>query len=304
MTVSIGSVVAEVFAPAGHELASMGADRIVRVWDADSGRMLGELYRHENPGKGLAYSPDGARLVSGGGGVGQDIVLWNLAERSQMATNGTDGYYASDAVWSPDGAHYVVVSRGSSRIYIYNADGTLARQSRVGGIPLVSVAHTARYMAVASEFGATYIYDYTPQGAYLFRREMRYDHDVPALDTEFSPDGSLLATCYLDGVINIWQTDGWELARSFKAHEYVEDRVDGCLDGAFSRRGDVYFSVGGDGQVLGWDPYTGERLFGVTYSVPVRVVSVSADGELVAVGLQDGTVRIFAPDEPASPARR
>ena len=47
---SIGKVLAVRFAPGGHILSSLGADRVSRRWDADTGRLLEEVFEHYGPG--------------------------------------------------------------------------------------------------------------------------------------------------------------------------------------------------------------------------------------------------------------
>lgn len=294
---AVGPVLAGAFEPNSHTLASLGWDRVVRLWDADSGRLLAELYEHNGPGRGLAYSPDGSRLISSGRSSGDDILIWDTA--NSQATSGVNltGYVVYDVDWSPDGSRFAVVSRGSSRVFIYQVDGLSLTQRRPSGQWLWSVAYGTHWLAVTSETGATYIY--TAEG-YDFRKELPHPARYPGRDLQFSPDESLLANCFVDGTVTIWRTADWEPVTHFQAHAFDEAAlIEGCRNGAFSRSGDVYFSVGDDGRLAAWDPYSGAMLFEMDFGEQALAVSISGDGELLAVALRNGTIHILGLPEVA-----
>src|SRR4051794_23693665 len=59
-----GGVNAVAVAPAGKTVASAGNDRLVRLWDAATGKELRRCAGHANGVAAVAFSPDGGRLVS------------------------------------------------------------------------------------------------------------------------------------------------------------------------------------------------------------------------------------------------
>ena len=63
------------FSPDGTRVVTASIDETARVWDAATGKPLGEPMRHEGGVDSAAFSPDGTRVVTAvgrdGAGVGR-----------------------------------------------------------------------------------------------------------------------------------------------------------------------------------------------------------------------------------------
>ncbi|WP_422930010.1 protein kinase domain-containing protein [Singulisphaera sp. PoT] len=93
------SVVA--FSPNGEVVATGGADRTVRFWDARDAEPLGEPIEHSGSVDSLAFSPDGKAVVSGlDGGSAQ---VWSLATRRPVGPAMPHPGAVSALAFSPDG---------------------------------------------------------------------------------------------------------------------------------------------------------------------------------------------------------
>ena len=66
------------FAPGGIIVASGSKDATIKLWDAQSGKLLKTLTGHTGRVESLAFSPDGRMLATGGGGGESSVRLWNL----------------------------------------------------------------------------------------------------------------------------------------------------------------------------------------------------------------------------------
>jgi WD40 repeat protein len=62
-----GWVGAAVFDPSGSRLASGGGDRVAKLWDAGTGKLLRTFAGHRGPITGLVFSDAGRRLLSASG---------------------------------------------------------------------------------------------------------------------------------------------------------------------------------------------------------------------------------------------
>ena len=60
-----GNVNSIAFSPDGRTLASGSSDRMVRLWDAETGEELAALQGHSSSVEAVAFSPEGALLASG-----------------------------------------------------------------------------------------------------------------------------------------------------------------------------------------------------------------------------------------------
>jgi WD40 repeat protein len=74
------------FLPDGKRLASGSADRIVKLWDAVTGRELATLKEHEAWTFSVAFSPDDKRLATGSSDG--TVKLWVAATEQEVLARG------------------------------------------------------------------------------------------------------------------------------------------------------------------------------------------------------------------------
>ena len=65
--------------PDAKILVSGCKDKTIKIWDAESGKLLRTLSGHTGRIESLAFSPDGKMLAIGGGGGDSSVKLWSLS---------------------------------------------------------------------------------------------------------------------------------------------------------------------------------------------------------------------------------
>src|SRR5262249_54023489 len=197
------------FSPDGTRIASGGQDRVVRVWDAATGKQLWSKGGHARTISGVAFSADGRRLASASGGIVRDVPLghlaklklpgdqqkdvpdlkvWDAATGQELLSLSLPGKTEALAI-SPDG-EVVVAAFGNSRTYFRTAivagagwRGAVQVTERYGG------DISARLYSVAT-------------GKEVGRLK---GHARPIKGVAFSPDGRRLVTAAgSDEGIKLW----------------------------------------------------------------------------------------------------
>jgi WD40 repeat protein len=83
-------------------VAATTAGGVVRLCDAVTGQLLEDLQGHLNAALGVAFSPDGRRLISSWGGR-EAVKLWDVGTRQELLNLSGTGSELREAFWSDDG---------------------------------------------------------------------------------------------------------------------------------------------------------------------------------------------------------
>src|SRR5262249_9961238 len=166
-----GKVHAIAFCPGGGVLASASQDRVVRLWDAATGKQLHRFRGHQNPALAVAAAPDG-RLLASAAARENAVRMWDVASGEELRQLRAEPGWIRSLAFAPDGR-------------------TLAAIGAEDTLHLWDVA--------------------TGRGSHACAARQRHppagqgENAEPGIrHVAFSANGRLLAACANDGTVSLW----------------------------------------------------------------------------------------------------
>jgi len=310
-----------IFTPDGRELISAGDDKVIRIWDVETGELNRTLRGQIGAGPegkifAAALSPDGRTLAVGGYGIASNygtIRIFDLASGEVLGVLKGHTNVIQALAFSPDGRYLVSGSKAHTvRLWKVDHPNKFGRPDSSGtGRPDSSgklKGHTDRVYGVAfTPDGKRVVsasYDNTLRlwrvsDGSLIRKMKGHTDNVFCVAT--SPNGRWIASGSDDHTIRLWRADTGEFVKILGKHNYAVCTI------SFSPDSRSLVSVGGntgsDYQARVWSAPDGELL--TTYDKHDNSVAASAwhpGGELVATaGGHNNDIYVWSPNTVASP---
>ena len=90
-------------------MASGGGDKVIKLWDPKTGKVIRTLEGHGDIVRSVAFSPDQKTLASGG--VDLTVRLWDVPTGQLKRTLKGHTARVMSVVYSPDGKHWRAQAR-------------------------------------------------------------------------------------------------------------------------------------------------------------------------------------------------
>ena len=306
------------FSSTGQVLAS-GADTI-RLWSCASPDYLPDeascirLHMHEDDWvMGLAFTPQGQFLASGGNSNDSDVFLWDMTAINQhflknsKPTHRILGQHLEDIealAFSDDGILLASASRDQT-VGVWDVERGRLRytltghQGRVQDVAFVpnrhlllsgSMDHTLRLWPITNKIGL----DAEPIESTILA-----DLKAPIFSIAFSPNGEMLAATCGDNSVYVWDVETSATADTvdLQLRHQLTGHTAWPLSVAFSPDGQLVASGAMDKTVRLWDTQTGEPAITLEgHTNRIWSVAFSPNGQFIASASHDTTVKVWDVD--------
>jgi WD40 repeat protein len=293
------------FSADSKRLASSSRDQTLRVWDLQTGE---EIRTWRGASRILAFSPDGKRVASAGGGA----KVWDAEREQEPFTLKEIGriWMTSDSdpfvVFSQDLRRVAGVSHTTVKVWdAGNGKEMLTLKGHTDFVKCVAFSPDGKYVASGDGGNPWRLSPNkpvpTPSVVKVWDAHTGHElhtlrgHMAPVFSVAFSPDGKRLASVSLDRTVKVWDTQtGQELFSptliepQFRC--YLAPSVAFSPDG---RRlaGPVGNAYGGGLNV--WDAQTGKKIVALQgHATTVNSLAFSPDRKRL-VGVIHKTVKVW-----------
>ena len=248
------------FSNDGRWLLSGSEDKTVKLWDVNTGRNI-KTFKHKKAVESVIFSLDNKQFYSVTRGTDGNIIHWDIASgkiiRKFESLNGGSNYLG-ELILSPDGKQIFHKNRENA---IYDiASGKRIREFIPG---LSKFTPDWKQALLPGGFNTVLLWDIVNDRTQKFvGGKGNYWSHISSLN--FSPDGKQFVSCFMDGIIKLWDIDNGRETLIYSGDSGKSYWANFSLDGKHI----IY--VDKNRIVKSWDIATGREIGNFSMEVPIQ----------------------------------
>ena len=186
-----------IFSPDDQLIATCGKDKVVRIFETSTGRLVHALSGHKGYSiYSIAFSPDGTRLASAGVGA---VKIWDVSEGRQVSelTIQDESFTAVDFGGRNDTV--LAAAHEAREVLMIAVDTGRVAGSFSGhhfdGLRAIATSSDGRRLVTADDRGGAVLWNTSTETDTMLLSTL----EAPILALDFSPDNRLIAVARRDG---------------------------------------------------------------------------------------------------------
>ena len=232
------------YSPDGLLIATAGVDRTVKLWDANTLTLIHTFSGHKREVNAIAFSPSGKLLASASND--DTFKLWDIEKKELVYSYEDEGVDIEDVAFSSDGK-YLAYSVDGNYIGIWDIENkerlTSISEHKDTALSIAFNPDGQQFAFAGKDKNIILMTDYKDENTYF----KFIGHSKKINSIAFSPNGKLIVSAALDGLIKIWDVKSQTLATTLHGHKTEVGSV------VFSKDGKKLASASLDGSVKLWD---------------------------------------------------
>lgn len=276
----------------GKRVLTVSGKSAAEVWDAATGKRIGDVLAHEEAVTQAAFSPDGKRVVTAAADM--TLHLWDVEMSKELISPLQLMGPITGLEFSPDGKRFLTVTdkapMGATEVELHVRDaetGEAVREQALGSeiSPRPAVfSPDGKYVLTVCQDRCARIWDIATGK----QRGSAFPHTTALVQASYSLDGERVLTASVDGTARVWKTKTGEPMTPFLKHGSV------LRGAALSPDGGYVLTFGEDRGVRVWDVITSETVGpALRHTEAVSNAVFSSDGRYVLTTSADGTARVW-----------
>jgi WD40 repeat protein/tetratricopeptide (TPR) repeat protein len=276
----------------GKRVLTAAANGTVEVWDAASGKRIGEVMAHEEVVTHAVFSPDGKRVLTAA--EDKTLHLWDVETSKELFSPLQLTGPVAGLAFNADGKRFLTVAdkapMGTAEVELHVWDavtGEAIREAALGSDlcarPAAFCADGRRVLTMCQDHCAR-IWDIAT-GKQV---GPSFVHTAELVQASFSADGERVLTAGVDGTMRVWKAKTGQPVTPLFKHGAAGRGAALCADGKYA------LTFGEDRSVRVWDVDKGEAVGpALRHTEAVSNALFSPDGRYVLTICDDGAARLW-----------